>query len=120
MIRQVAGATTACAKGWHKLSWSQENAPASTIPETTTYSKSVTFQIGSGGLGFATVDCDGDDVATGGGYQLGSPNTQSVETNEPEIDPFSGGTAPTGWSVLVLDAAPPGAAVAHAVCQHTE
>jgi hypothetical protein len=41
------------------------------------------------------VDCDGDDVATGGGFKLGS-NTQSIDTNEPEIDPFSGGTTPTG------------------------
>jgi hypothetical protein len=120
-IRQVAGATTACAKGWHKLSWSSENPPASPIPKTTTYSKFETIQIGpDDDLGFAIVDCDGDDVATGGGYKLGSPNTQSVDTNEPEIDFFSGGTTPTGWRVILQEAAPPGAAVAYAVCHHTE
>ena len=120
-IRQVAGATTACAKGWHKLSWSSENPPASSIPKTTTYSKFETIRIDADdNLGFAIVDCDGDDVATGGGYKLGSSATQSVSENQPELDAFSNSTAPTGWSVIVEESTPPGAAVAYAVCQHTE
>ena len=120
-IRQVASADTACPKGWHKLNWA--SAPAH-IPVTTTYKKSETVTLDpDDDLGFADIDCTGDDVATGGGYILGSSVTQSVERFEPITDPFSNDDTPTGWSVLVLESQRPhvtGAFVAYAICQHTE
>src|SRR5690349_13675844 len=92
-VRIVAGADVACAKGFHKLSWSAENpppppvvtpAPTATPPPTPRpryYARDVHVSAAP----FTTVaeraSCDAGDVATGGG--LTADGKLAVGVNAP-------------------------------------
>jgi hypothetical protein len=77
-MRQVAGPEVTCPKGWHALSWSAENPPAS--PALTTYENAGDVVIvAAEGSGRATARCDEGDVATGGGYSTST--STGIEVN---------------------------------------
>jgi hypothetical protein len=119
-IRQVAGADTACPKGWHNLSWSAENPPATTIPETTTYviRGERTINAQAVGVGVDTF-CNSGDVATGGGFESFSPVLE-VRSSTP-LPPHDGDD-PNGWRVNVrkTDTVEEPTVSVFVVCQHTE
>jgi hypothetical protein len=114
-IRVKDDPAKACAKGWAPLQWTAGQAH---VPVTTTYRKfgSIEFAAGST-IGFSNVECNEGDTVVSGGFILGS-NTQSVVRSEPETGFNTPGRE--GWTTQVREPAPPGAAVAIAICQHTE
>jgi hypothetical protein len=126
-IRQVAGPDSTCSKGWHSLSWSAENPPATVIPTTTTYIKRADRTLNAQAIN-ASVDafCDSGDIATGGGFQSFS-TVLEVRESQPALESGQGsdpqdGDNPVGWHVNVhkTDTVETPTFTAFAICQHTE
>ena len=113
-IRQVASATTACSKGWHKLSWSQENAPAETIPTTTTYRKEDSRTFFAGTEELVVVHCNDGDVATGGGFGT-IAQTVVLKSSRP-----IGSNPPNAWLIFASNEGGTDTLNTYVVCQHTE
>ena len=95
-MRQVAGASSTCSKGWHQISWSAENAPAT--PALKSY-------VRAGGLGPIEpgdtetnhAACDEGDVATGGGFQ--KQHGVDIEASFMHPHPVSPGVDVNDWFV---------------------
>ena len=122
-MRQVAGPDVACSKGWHKLSWSAENPPATPIPTTTTYTRSLestalpNTQPPAFGLMTATPMCDEGDVVVGGGIRIGTDRATEIFVSRPRI--FA--NDPEGWTGGVVNKTDESQTFdVYARCQHTE
>ncbi len=92
-MRQVAGPDVACAKNWHKLSWSSESPPA-----PTTYRRTGTAGVSVSGVNTAQAFCDDGDIATGGGYE--NAGRAEVMFNEVLV---SDSLEPIGWQVTAFN-----------------
>ena len=103
-MRQVAGASSTCPKGWHKISWSSENAPAA-VQKTYVVLESVTLTAQRQNI--ARAECRPGDVATGASARIGSSNSVFTILQESpyplESNNFTPVSPPTGWQFIVIN-----------------
>jgi hypothetical protein len=92
------------------------------IPNITTYVVREDFDIGPNGSHQFNIDCNGNDVATGGGFGTPGGTGEDVSDSRPfydfqEPEPH----LPTGWSVTIWNhnAGFGIGTQAYVVCQHT-